>query len=456
MAGSAGSQSGRSTLGANNAIRLPMPLAALDDPGEPEPQRAEALNEPDIVIGSREQIFHLLAEASEIEHTLMCSYLYAAFSLKSGTTSGLSDTELKAVERWRQNVMTVAIEEMGHLMIVANLTAALGGRPHFSRPNFPVSPGYFPSGVVLRLTPFSVETLDHFIFLERPTGVESQDGDGFSGVGPTREQAHQGLMPSAQDYITVSHLYEAIRANLRAFVERSGAASLFVGSESAQLGPEIITMLGVETIRDLQTASHAIDLIVEQGEGSPADCDDSHYRRFQATKTQYKAFLTENPDFAPAYPVAENPVMRRPAAPEGKIFIDAEPAAMILDLANSVYGMLLRFLVQAYAKSSTTAAPEKERMLGAAIDLMHVLNETCKILARLPASLDHPNINAGMTFTMLRGVEPFIEGAAERILILERLHQLTCGAERAASAVPEVAGAAQMLRTLVARFQAQS
>jgi hypothetical protein len=35
-----------------------------------------------IILGPREQVFHLLAEASEIEHTLMCTYLYAAFSLK--------------------------------------------------------------------------------------------------------------------------------------------------------------------------------------------------------------------------------------------------------------------------------------------------------------------------------------------------------------------------------------
>ncbi|WP_281175636.1 hypothetical protein [Muricoccus aerilatus] len=35
------------------------------DPGE----------EPAVVTGSREQLLYLLAEAAEIEHTLMCSYL---------------------------------------------------------------------------------------------------------------------------------------------------------------------------------------------------------------------------------------------------------------------------------------------------------------------------------------------------------------------------------------------
>lgn len=44
--------------------------------------------EPEIVVGTREQLFHLLAEAAEIEHTLMCSYLYAAFSLKRAGERG--------------------------------------------------------------------------------------------------------------------------------------------------------------------------------------------------------------------------------------------------------------------------------------------------------------------------------------------------------------------------------
>jgi hypothetical protein len=86
--------------------------------------------EPDIVIGPREQLFHLIAEASEIEHTLMCSYLYAAFSLKQGTDTGLSEVEADAVARWRKSILAVAIDEMVHLVLVSNLSIALGGRPH--------------------------------------------------------------------------------------------------------------------------------------------------------------------------------------------------------------------------------------------------------------------------------------------------------------------------------------
>lgn len=127
-------------------------------------------------------------------------------------------------------------------------TAAIGGRPHFTRPNFSCQPGYFPSGLVLRLNAFSFDTLEHFIFLERPTGNEQSDGKGFGTGEHKRDQAHRGLMPSSQDYKTVSHLYEAIRANLTAFVTRSGARSLFIGPESGQVDPELIQIHGIGMI----------------------------------------------------------------------------------------------------------------------------------------------------------------------------------------------------------------
>ena len=37
-------------------------------------------------------------------------------------------------------------------------------------------------------------------------------------------------------------------------------------------------------------------LYVIQGEGSPADADDSHFQRFSLIKTELDAFTRENPD----------------------------------------------------------------------------------------------------------------------------------------------------------------
>src|SRR4051812_929034 len=117
---------------------------------------------------SREHLIHLLTEAAEVEHNILCSYLYAAFSIKRGVEEGLTELESERVAQWRRTILDVAVEEMGHLAIVNNLLVAVGGSPHFDRPNLPLAPGYHPSCCVVRLTPFDRETLDHFIYLEMP------------------------------------------------------------------------------------------------------------------------------------------------------------------------------------------------------------------------------------------------------------------------------------------------
>ena len=418
-----------------------------------ENEVAADAGEPPVVIGPREQLFHLLAEAAEIEHALMCSYLYAAFSLKQGTDTGLTAQQADAVARWRKAVLAVATEEMVHLVLVSNLSIALGGRPHFSRPNFPVAPGYFPSGVVVRLTPFTTETLDHFVFLERPQGEDQPDGEGFEHAQDyAREEAYHGLMPSVQDYTTVGHLYKALRLNLLACSRRLGESELFVGPAAAQVGPEQMDLQGIQVITDLASALQAIDTIVEQGEGSRADRDGSHYQRFLSIRDEYRQLLSKDAEFAPAWPAAVNPVSRRPPEPEDKVFIDDRRAARVLDFANAVYGQLLRFLVQSFG-GRDTSAPLQARSLSAAVDLMHVLARTGSALARMPASAEAPGVNAGMTFTMLRSVEPLLGSAAERLLA-ERFVELAHGAAVAAHSNPALNGLQQVIEKVIRDFLA--
>lgn len=401
----------------------------------------EQSSEPEIIIGPREQLFHLLAEAAEIEHTLMCSYLYAAFSLKCGTADGLTAAQAEAVERWRKAILAVATDEMVHLVLVSNLSVAIGGRPHFNRPNFPVAPGYFPSGVVVKLTPFSPETLEHFVYLERPQGVELPDGDGFEHPQEyTREEAYEGLMPSVQDYATVGRLYDALRLNLSACSQRLGESALFIGPIAGQVTRELIDLDGIAPIVDLRTALLAIDTIVEQGEGSPASRDDSHYERFLSIQDEYASMCAEDPGFAPAWPAATNPVMRRPPEPDDKVFVDDPSAARVLDFANAVYGQLLRFLAQAFGRPAEDGARVQKAALNAAVDLMHVLARTGSALARMPATSSGIGVNAGLTFTMLRNVEPLMNGESEHLLTLERMRELAHGGRMAARFAPSLIG----------------
>ena len=113
----------------------------------------------------------MLCQAAEVEHAIMCQYLFAAFSLKQRADEGLASGELDAVTRWRRTIAHVATEEMLHLALVQNVLSAIGAAPHLTRPNLPAPARHYPPGVNLTLVPFGEPALQHFMFLERPEGM---------------------------------------------------------------------------------------------------------------------------------------------------------------------------------------------------------------------------------------------------------------------------------------------
>ena len=109
-----------------------------------------AAEEPPIIIRHREQLLDTLSEAAEIEHNLMCCYLYAAWSLKTEPDDGVDPELQKEIRGWQRAIVDVAIDEMTHLTLVSNLMNALGGVAHLHRPNFPVANGYHPADLQVR------------------------------------------------------------------------------------------------------------------------------------------------------------------------------------------------------------------------------------------------------------------------------------------------------------------
>src|SRR5215471_3831339 len=118
-----------------------------------------------LVVTTREELIFLLCEASELEHLLMCEYLFAAFSLKESVDEGLTPEQLDAVRRWERVITGVAVQEMLHLAQASNLMTAIGGLPHLRHPNFPQRSKYYPPTVQLALMPFGEHALEHFVFL---------------------------------------------------------------------------------------------------------------------------------------------------------------------------------------------------------------------------------------------------------------------------------------------------
>jgi len=395
-------------------------------------------HEPEIVTEQREQLVYLLTEAAEIEHGLMCCYLYAAYSLKA-SSNDFSSEEAAAVARWRSAIVDVAIDEMLHLSLVSNLLAALGSAPHFQRQNFPVSPGYHPAGVVVSLAPFDGATLDHFIFLERPEGTDVPDGSGFEPAAQyERAGRSDRLVPSAQDYATVGHLYRGIRAGFQSLAEKIGETALFLGDPAAQVGPEIAPLDGLVAITDLASALRAIDTIVEQGEGAPGHTEHSHYARFVRVRGELDLLTKKNPAFAPAHPCARNPVMRKPPVPLGKVYIDDPKAARLLDLGNAVYAFALRCLGRAFGESDDPPAA-RTRLVDASLTAMHELAPLMQTLASLPASPSASGVNAGLTFTMQRSAMGFSQQRAAWGVLIERAREIAQTAETLAQDVDAAA-----------------
>jgi CDGSH-type Zn-finger protein/uncharacterized Fe-S cluster protein YjdI len=375
---------------------------------------------------NRDQLVALLTEAAEIEHCLMCTYLYGAFSLRAGEDDGLQGAELDATRRWRVETLRIANEEMLHLALVNNLLVAIGARPHYQRPNFPVSPGVFPSDVALELAPFDEQTMDHFVYLERPADIEERDapryaedkGD-YERVAPKRR-----LMPFAQDYATVGELYAVIAATLERLTETLGESALFDGAVDAQLSAADFRLPGLCRVTNLAEALAAIEYVVRQGEGSRADVAGSHYARFSAMRAEWQALKRANPSFTPWWPVARHPVMRSPVVPDERVQITADPAALLVDAGNACYALSLRLL--ALLSDEEVLAPERRRSVAdEVLTLMYAQADIGTQLARLPANPACPGVNAGLTFTLSRSDLAFATPRATSRALAERYAALT-------------------------------
>jgi nitrite reductase/ring-hydroxylating ferredoxin subunit len=289
----------------SDASKPDLPIPSTSEPDASKPDLSiPSTSEPRFVVAHREDVWWLLSEAAQLEHMLMCQYLFAAFSLKQGPEEGLTAEQAQVVARWRQTLRGIAVQEMLHLALVSNLMTAIGAAPTFGRPNFTQSSGYFLSPIQLDLLPFGEQALLHFLYLERPEGMEGQDASSFVPTAPPRDPLEADeMMPRGQEYATIGHLYRGIGDGIRALVERLGEQAVFVGSPRAQATPELFHWPGLIAVTDLNSASAAVELIIEQGEGCTGDWRQAHYGRYLAMWQEYQELRAHDPSFQPSRPV---------------------------------------------------------------------------------------------------------------------------------------------------------
>jgi Ferritin-like len=361
----------------------------------------KAAPEAPFVIEHREALIYMLFEAAELEHGIMCQYLFAAFSLKQREDEGLTADALEAVHRWRQVIAHVATEEMLHLALVQNLLSAIGSAPHLARPNLPAPARHYPAGVNLTLVPFGEPALRHFMFLERPEGMELTGARGIDA--PVHEAvpliAEHDIVPLPQDFATVGHLYRSIEHGIDHLAERFGEQNLFVGPPRAQATSEYFHWPELVPVTDLASAHRAIDTILEQGEGARGNWQNAHFGQFVQILEQYRQLKLADPDFAPARPVLFATV--RPSEHDDTVpRITERVTSRCTDLFNVGYEVLLQMLQRYFAHTEETDA-QLATLSGAAVSLMvGVLKPLGDLITTLPVGPEQRGMTAGPSFEL--------------------------------------------------------
>lgn len=282
-------------------------------------------------------LWESLQSAIELEHSTIPPYLTALFSIKQG--HNLDAAEI---------VGSVVIEEMLHMAIACNLMNALGGQPAIDSPTFiPAYPGPLPMGVHSSLT-VGLEKLTrrcvHDVFMaieepEHPLDIPVGQPDGLKAADSPRQ------------FATIGEFYEAIKNML---TELAKHGEVITGDPARQVAdtrwyPENQLF----PIRTLQDALRAIDVIVDQGEGSSrspmdAEGDVAHFYRFGEIVYGRKLVnVTEAPGWAYVGDVVPlDPAGVWDLYPDAKAadYPPESQARVLAERFNSAYSNLLRCL----------------------------------------------------------------------------------------------------------------
>jgi hypothetical protein len=319
-----------------------------------------------------------LQNAVMLEHATIPVYLYALYSIRPESLQPGQNLDVYTLLR------SVVVEEMTHMSLACNILNAVGGTPVIDRPGFiPTYPGPLPGAVESDLTvglhPFSKQLVhDEFMVIEEPEDPHQY---------PLRATA---LAAAPAEPTTIGQFYDAIRKRI---VELGD--DIFTGNPEHQVSgapylPEITPVTNVET------AVAAIDLIVEQGEGtatSPLDGEGelAHYYKF--AEIWYGRRLIAVPE-APGYAYAGDRIPFDPAGvwpvvsnPHSALYPPGSAARYGNDTFNYTYTSLLRSL-----HATFNGRPDQ---LNAAIGLMESLKQ--QAISLMSVDLENGQ-KAGPTF----------------------------------------------------------
>jgi hypothetical protein len=312
-----------------------------------------------------------LQSAVELEHSTIPPYLYALYSLDAD-----KNAEIAAI------LLSVVVEEMLHMTLASNVLNALGGSPVIDSPTFiPTYPGPLPGGVqsdlTVHLAPFSMTQLATFLQIEEP------------------ENPLEFPTLAVTDIITIGQFYTAISEAIAALGD--GA---FVDPPRNQVGPDLMDDSIVVT--NVATAQQAIQLIIDQGEGTSTSPlavvggGYAHYYRYMQIQKGHLLIPTPNggpdPDdqyayAGPAVPLDASGVYAAPTDPGP--YAPGSASAFANDNFNYTYTSLLSILHLLFNGQATQA------QFNTAIGLMMSLKGQAKAMM---SGIPNPALITGPTF----------------------------------------------------------
>jgi len=326
------------------------------------------------------QLIASLHGAVRLELATLPPYLTAYYSIKP-------DHNRHAAQILR----SVALEEMLHLCIACNILNAVGGHPIINTPGFPLHyPGPLPMDIGAKPgDPFIVPIKKASIPLIRNI---------FMTIEEPEDPLHFPRDPDTADpdYHTIGEFYLAIEDA----IQRLGD-SIFTGDPALQVtgwfpSGELFPVTGVDS------ASRAINIIIEQGEGTsttPTDPEglNAHYYRFSEIVVGRRLVPNANTPMGYSYtglpipfdpdgvwPMVDNP--SRVRLPKGSL------VARYAEDFDETYTTLLN------AIHATVNGEPKQ--LDVAIGVMYQLRVQALLLLRTPIP-NQDGLNAGPRWRFL-------------------------------------------------------
>lgn len=253
----------------------------------------------------KESLYQHLADAIAVEMYTIPLYLTAAYSIKPAqrgtwtvTVKGEDSSKNPISESFPvfSTVLSVAIQEMYHLMWACNVAKSVGMTIEVPAPDMSQLPGplNIPSGITYSGVDNLANVIDLLVAIETPDPNYNYPVDPSDPItdlpGPTTPQ---------DSYDSIGDLYHALAYGLNELF-----ASLHSDDYNAYQKDVVVgTYPGVPKVTDLNSALNAIGAICEQGEGSGVDgfipgayqpkegdyqAEDaySHYERFVAIQKE--------------------------------------------------------------------------------------------------------------------------------------------------------------------------